>query len=370
MPLRLALVASLAANLIPLHSAVIQGQLTSPPPQVTPGWYARTQQLNDPPRGDRAIMERNLAAAERLITSTTGYARPRGFEGRPHWASSSPAVPGGLRTYSTQVLVYVPAWGSARNPYATIFFNPELGQVSDGAVKNESGEYYYHERPRSPAAYGTKFVYGTFGVPNSSLLVLFTAHDQDPMLPVSREEYLRALIHQLDAGKSRAVQSAGSKTSYQAWMDGAEKRKADREKGLAALGPEAVEKARATLEKNDREYGEVLKKLETQEVADRRALTAADPAARLRDQLSAMTPQERASQAWAGGTELMPEAAPGALRVVRANPAFNRARTSPAEARSILVILREPPPALAAAQDLLHREFDWQALRALLDTRP
>jgi hypothetical protein len=66
----------------------------------------------------------------------------------------------------------------------------------------------------------------------------------------------------------------------------------------------------------------------------------------------------------------MPEGAPGALRVVRANPAFYRARASAAEARSILVILREPPPALVAAQGQLHREFDWAALRKLLDTRP
>jgi len=367
---RLVLFASLVASLIPLPAGVAQ-DLTPPPPQVRPGWYARTQALNDPPASERAIIDRNLTAAERLITSTTGYARPRGFEGRPHWASSPPTVPGGLRTYWAQVLVYVPAWGSsARNGYARIYFNPELGQVSDGVVKDETGEYYYRERPRSPAEYGTRFVYGKFGVPNSSLFVLFTANDQDPTLPVSREEYLRALIHGLDDEKSKVVQAAGTKTAYQEWMEGAEKRKAEREKGLAALGREMAEKTRATLEKNDRDYAETLKKSEPQELENRRALKAADPAARLRDQLAAMTPQERASQAWAGAVTLMPEGAPGALRVVRANPAFYRARASAAEARSILVILNEPPPALVTAQGQLHREFDWAALRKLLDTRP
>jgi len=283
---------------------IAQGDLSPPPPQERPGWYGRTERLNNPTASERAIIDRNLTAAERLITSTTGYAQPRGFEGRPHWASSPPQVAGGLRTYSVQIGVFVPDWRrSGLNPYARIFFNPELGQVSDGGLENETGEYYFHERPRSPPAYGTTFVYGKFGVPNSSLLVLLTAHDQDPMLPVSREQYLRARIHELDDGKSRAV-------------------------------------------------------------------PAFDPAARLREQLAAMTPQERASQAWAGGTDLMPEGAPGALRVVRANPAFFRARGSAADARAILVILREPPPALATAQDLLHRELDWAALRRLLDTRP
>jgi hypothetical protein len=83
-----------------------------------------------------------------------------------------------------------------------------------------------------------------------------------------------------------------------------------------------------------------------------------------------MTPQERASQAWAAGVDLMPAGAPGALRVVRVDPAFLRARGSAAEARAILVILREPPPALVEAQTQLHRDLDWSALRRLLDTKP
>lgn len=348
---------------------------SSPPPQIRPGWYARTHFLNGIPARDRAIIDRNLTVAERLLATTTGYANPRGFEVKAHWASSSPRTPASLRTYRASLNTFVPDWRTTSghsNSYADIIINPDLGQVSDGGVKSETGETYYHERPRSATAYGATVVYGKFGEPNTRLVIAFTARNQDPALPVSREEYLRARIHEIDGdGKMKADQAAAGKTPYQEWMDGAAKRKQDREASLSRMADKAMaEKMRAAYEKQERDLTESLKKQEAQDAGNVRTFKALDPSRRLRDQLAAMTAEERASQAWAGGTDLMPANAPNARRVVRENPALFRATGSAAEPRVILVILWEPPAALVEAQTKLHRELDWAAVRRLLASSP
>lgn len=202
--------------------------------------------------------------------------------------------------------------------------------------------------PYFPGAFGILGVVtgSPRGMSNTSLLVLFTAHDQDPMLPVSREEYLRARIHKLDRDAKRAGANV-TKTPYQQWMDGAAQRKKDLDQMLARISDrDLAEKTRAGFEKQERETAENLKASEPRDVETK----SFDPAGRLRDQLAAMTPQERTSQAWAAGTDIMPAGAPGALRVVRVDPAFLRARGSAADALAILVILREPPPALVEAR--------------------
>ncbi|MCC7008632.1 MAG: hypothetical protein IT184_07430 [Acidobacteria bacterium] len=56
-----------------------------------------------------------------------------------------------------------------------------------------------------------------------------------------------------------------------------------------------------------------------------------------RAQLSAMRPQERASQAFLVGDDLVPQGTPDAYTYGRKNPAFYRARGSPVGARAILV---------------------------------
>jgi len=154
-------------------------------------------------------------------------------------------------------------------------------------------------------------------------------------------------------------------------MDGAAQRKREREQSLSRMSDKAMaEKMRAVYEKSERDVTEGLKKNEAQDATNIRTFKGLDPAKRLRDELAAMTPEERASPAWAGGTDLMPARAPNALRVVKENPAVFRARGSAAEPRAILVILREPSAALVQAQNQLHRELDWAAVRRLLDTKP
>ena len=357
MPVRLVRFACVALSLVPLSLAAAQE--SSPAPRIVrPGWYARSERLNSPTASERAIIDRNLTVAERLVWSSPGYGQPRGFEVSPHWAGSGAALRGGLRSYSVQIGIHVPNRSATNtNPYVTIHFNPDLGQLSDGALRAESGEWYYHERPRAPADYGATLVYGAFGVSNTSLLVLFTAHDRDPMLPVSREEYLRARIHELDRDANRAGANV-TKTPYQQWMDGAAQRKKDLDQMLARMSDrDLAEKTRAGFEKRERETAENLKAREPRDVETK----SFNPAGRLRDHLATMTPQERSSPAWAAGSDLMPAGASGALRVVRVDPAFLRARGSTADARAILVIVRAPPPALVGAQTQLHRDLSVSA---------
>ena len=202
--------------------------------------------------------------------------------------------------------------------------------------------------------------------------MLFTAGNQELTAPVSREEYLRARIHEFDGdGTLKRDQAAPTQTPYQQWMEGAAQRKKDREASLSRMADKAMaEKMRAAYEKQEHDMAANLKKSEPQDSANMRTFRGLDPSKRLRDQLAAMTPEERASPARAGGTDLMPAGAPNAMRVVRENPAFFRARGSPAEPRAVLVFLQEPTEGVATAQNQLHREIDWAAVRRMLDTRP
>lgn len=148
-------------------------------------------------------------------------------------------------------------------------------------------------------------------------------------------------------------------------------RQRDREMMLASMPDRtAADQLRAQLEQTERETTQMLKERESQDIENLETFRAADPTAAARARLAAMLPEERASQAWVSGAELMPVDTPHAMKVVKADPAFFRHHGSKAEARAVLVILREPPKGLEAPQVQLYREFDWAAVRRLLDTRP
>ena len=88
----------------------------------------------------------------------------------------------------------------------------------------------------------------------------------------------------------------------------------------------------------------------------------------LRDQLAKLSPTERTSPAWVNGTaDLVSAGTPGARAVVRENPGFYRARRSPYEARAIIVNLGDMKDPVMAAQRQWFSEFDWAALKRVLD---
>jgi len=132
---------------------------------------------------------------------------------------------------------------------------------------------------------------------------------------------------------------------------------------IAARNPAQAAQLQRSLEQAERDQTEQLK-----------ALDAQYPVARLGDryrtQLAAMTPAERASPALVHGLELVPASAPDPHPVVRENPAFYRTRRSPTEPRAALVFMPLPYRPLEALYRQAYREFDWAAVKKLVNAQP
>ncbi len=89
---------------------------------------------------------------------------------------------------------------------------------------------------------------------------------------------------------------------------------------------------------------------------------------RFRAQIAALSPEERAAPAFVfGNQELVPAGTPDAMAVVRADPAFYRARGSPFEARAVLVEMPNTEDELKAQHWQLYRELNWAAVKRLVN---
>jgi hypothetical protein len=88
---------------------------------------------------------------------------------------------------------------------------------------------------------------------------------------------------------------------------------------------------------------------------------------KIRAQIAAMTPQERAAPAYLVGYDFVEPDTPNANAAVRQNPAFYRARTSPFEPRLLLVRLAHNYEVLNDLNRQIYRELDWAALKAMVN---
>lgn len=88
---------------------------------------------------------------------------------------------------------------------------------------------------------------------------------------------------------------------------------------------------------------------------------------KLRAQIAAMSPQERASPAFLVGDTLAAAGAPNTYAVVRANPAFYRARRSPVEPRAVLVLMPNSYKELWRQQEQLYTQLDWAAIKKMVN---
>jgi hypothetical protein len=333
-------------------------------------------------------VEANLRAAEELVRKTN-YGKPRGFAVRPAWGYGGPDR--GERT-----------WGygnPTRNPirgygYGTVIyhacarheefgsgidieFNPDPQSWSEGdrAMLDENGDALYSERPRIEPLFGSTATFGHFDLVNSEgLFLLFTAGGESPTIPVTREEYLRAVIFSLEGKNQEKVKELlefTSKTQYERWKERAAERKRDIEQmvaGVAQVDPAKAAKARADLENADRVAGETLLKNEPAERAelDRMRANATAAGDKIRARIAAMTPAERALPAYVVDRfDVVPAGTPDANAFVRVNPEFYRTRRTPVEARAILVGI-PMDEYLPAQRRQMIREFDWDALKRLL----
>lgn len=371
-------IAAIAAVGLVTTSLTAQGKACGPDEQV-PWWPRRVfDTYTAKSARDRAVMGPVLGAVEALVRKTA-YGSPRGFAVRPSWSSGESRDSRiGLRLFEFgTVVLYACSVYDEHGSDLTVTFNPEPIAWSEGdrAMLDENGDGLYYERVRSEPLFGATATYGHFEEENTEgLFVLFTAGSESPTVPVTREEYLRALILTLE-GKNQAnvkkVLALASKTQYQRWVEDAPARKKRHEEilaGIAQSDPSKVAQVRADLENADRLAGETLKKEEAQEreQLDKAIAGATAPGDKLRAQIAAMTPRELASPAWALGGDLVPAGTPNANAVVRVNPAFYRARTSPVEVRAILVRMPNALRDMKALHHQLFREFDWEALKRLV----
>ena len=377
---------------VSIVSAPIAAQDKCGPDEVVP-WWPRFINGTEFTTAERAIMDANLQAAEDIMRKTN-YGRPRGFavtpawgyEGRNRgersWGRGNPTR-NPIRSYGFSAIVHHACSKYEEFGYAVaISFNPDpqSWSESDRPLLNENGEAFYFERARKEPLFGSTSTYGVFGVTNAEgLYVLFTSGGESPTLPVTREEYLRAIIFSLegkDQGKVKEVLEFTSKTQYERWQERAAQRKKDIDDmvaGVAMVDPAKAAKARADLENADRLAGEAHKKNEQAERAELDKMRASATAAgdKIRARIAAMTPAERALPAYSEGMafDVVPQGTPDANAIVRVNPALYRTRHTPVEARVILVHVRNDEY-IPELHRRMFREFDWAAIKRLLTTTP
>lgn len=327
-----------------------------PPNEVTE-WRTRGFRGDRPTAAERASIQSTLSAAEE-IARKTAYGRPRGFTVTPTWQYGDEAPANRLRTFQFWSIISHDCRRYDESGADIVFvFNPgpQLWSEGDGpTLRDENGDGLFTERFRREASFGSTATFGPSEQETTErVVVLFTSGGESPTLPVTREEYLRAIIFTLEPKGA---------TPYQKWMEQAPARKKAREETVAVVAtsnPGQAEQLRKDLEKAERDNTELLRQAE------------GDPARRgvidgYRSQIAAMTSAERASPAWVHGPDLVLAGSPNAAPIVRVNPVFYRARRSPVEVRAILVHLQSVPVERKAQRQQMVQNLDWAALKQLL----
>ena len=350
------------------------------PDQVTPWW----------PRANTIVGSESLTAAERTtvvaqlgaveaLMRKTPYATPRGFAVRPVFAYHE--ITNRTQLYRYQFSLVTFSRCSKYDEHGAdimVDFNPDPMAWSEGdrPMLDESGDGLYVERVRTPTLFGASATFGRFHEEISEgLYVLFTVGGQSPTLPVSREEYLRAMIFTLEGKNQEKVRAAAaivSKTPYERWMEEAPERKKRNEELyaiVATTNPAQAAKMRADMEKAELAETEKLKKADAYERAqvnkNLAGLTALGD--KYRAQIAAMNPQERASAAFLVGYDLVPAGTPNACAIVRKNPAFYRVAGSPVQPRAILVRMPNAYKEYWPQQEQLYKQLDWAAIRKMVN---
>jgi hypothetical protein len=360
-------------------SAPLAAQDLCGPDDPGPWWPTRSpENLRNLPYAEGPIMMANQAAAEALVKKTT-YGTPRGFAVLPWRHFGDDPRPNEVRSYEYSVFGAVRC--NIHDEHAfdiVVSFNPRPMAWSEGdrPLLDENGDGLFTERARSETLFGSTVTFGRIHEENTlGFAILFTTRGESPTIPVTREEYLKALIFTVEGKNGELLDEATTlrRKEYQAWLDRAAERKKENEQILAALArqdPSAVAKTRTEFEKVEKGQGEFLKMLADQE-RDGGAARTANAMSTYRTQLAAMTPSERATHAWLLNDEFVAPGTPDANAIVRRNPALYRARTGPAEVRAILVKMPNRMEVLIREKHLqAYRQFDWAAVKRLLSEKP
>ncbi len=339
-----------------------------PVPGARTEWFPRGVIKGPDPvsAADRAFIESRLASIEGLVRKTV-FGTPQGYEAAPGWNYSAPLNRTRLSRYSFNLAIWCPtvkATGGDGAMAINVAINPDpqLWSESDRPRRDVNGDAIYLNRVRTANQFGSTAMFGDLnleGITSEGAWVLFTAGDESPTLPVSREEYLRMLIFEVEGNPN-----AKKKSAYQEYLDAAPDRKKARDETVAIIAksdPAKAEQLRKSLEKAEQDNGALIR--QSDEQGSKGVAKFGD---KLRAQLAAMTPQERAAPAYLVGLDFVERNTPNALAVVRENPAFYRARTSPLEPRLVVVRLAHNYKALIELNRQMYRELDWAALKALV----
>lgn len=351
-------------------------------PNQTTAWWPRASftATNDPiSAADKTAIEAELIAVEGIMRKTP-YATPRGFAVRPSFAYHDITSRNQLYSYSFLLVVFLRC-----NKYdehgadIDVMFNPDPQEWSQGdrPMRDDRGDALYAEDVRTETLFGATATFGRFHEENveGGFSVLFTAGGESPTLPVTREEYLRFRIFEhegRDQEKLKAMTAAFSKTQYQRWLEDAPERKKRNEELFAIIAASDLAQAaktRADMEKAEQAETDRLRKNDAYERAEWAKGLAQYRATgdKLRADIAAMSPQERASPVFLVGATLVPPGTPNAYAIVRKNPAFYRARRSPLEPRAVLVHMPGSHKELWSQQEQLYRQLDWAAIKKLVN---
>ena len=368
-------------------------QQRSFPPRT--GWLPRVVADHVPQltASERAAALATLEQIERIIMAVPELADPSGFQVVPHFSFGDTRLPGtnNVVSYRYSLMFYVPAQRSAAASCECLSVIVNFPPITSPGMPyhDERGREIYIEPPRSAVLPAATQVYDRLS-PNarSSVTVLFTQRGELPWSTVTREEFYRAVIYDVegkDGARLAAYRKSLETTPYQQWQADASRRRQEREQLLNALAPaqSAAELAqtRRTMEENDRQVGESLKATEAHDRAANERARAELYTDKIRAELASMTPAQRHAPAsidltvndgpFATGWPIASGDASSAWRVLTPNLDFWRARGSRADRRGIAVRIvvsgAGEIPALHRALWQTYQKLDWNALKRLLE---
>ena len=377
----------------------------TPPPRWLP-YY--NNGIGDVTAAERAAATRVLKELERILLQVPELASPKGFEIMPqHWGGSRMLGPGEVEVpnsvveYMLRLYFFAPTQAIAgEGPVCiSIMVNSKIGSTD---LSDSQGRWMYYETERGdPMPLATQVFSQLMqreedappGYNNSWVRVVMTSGGEPHSKTVTREEYYNAVLRSFE-GKNGAnlaiARKAAEKTPYQDWMEGAERRRKDREETLrivaASQAPAAVANMRKILEDTEREVTQNLKAAEAEHLeTGKEALAAAVTSGEaIRAELRSMTAAQRSMPAlidptrgdgFNATTKTMADRDSLAMwRVLTPNFDFWRARKSPVEVRSITVYIGGGTGNEQKDREAVHnalwqtsKKLDWAALNRLLD---
>ena len=350
---------------------IVDAQQTCGADGRPPRWYQDARKSIG--QSERAAIEAKQASVESLVHNATSVSSPE-FAYGDYWSYGDPPPRNQVRSYGYYAASFIRCHRvNVHGADFIVQFNPRPMAWSEGdrPMPDENGDGLFTERSRSETQFGSFATFGVFHQENSEgIFILFAAPGESPTIPVTREEYIKALLFNAEGKNGAGVAEASTvrRKQYEEWLANAAERKQRNEQILAMLAkqdPSKVAKARADMEQAEKGAGEFLKKAADEERATplSRVTVYGD---RLRAQLAAMTPQERASPAWVIGFDFVAPGTPGASAIVRENRNFYRVRQNSSELHTILVHMPNVGPKVSDQHAQLFREFDWETLKRLL----